>query len=198
MDEDEAIRAHFPLSFGKKTKASHQPHAATAHTSTRRVTLSTASVRNTGNTNPVEELRSSAVDEEGMIGPPRPPPPPPPELGEEDGDDGVTVGPPRPPVVVDDDDDRVMIGPPRPPLASEGLDSDDDDDDDLDDGFRGEDSFQIPLTNEVVLKGHSKVRAFVSTLVNWNMTLSLSLQYEVLSLLGIVPNSHSVWYDLIY
>jgi WD repeat-containing protein 70 len=102
-----------------------------------------------------------------MIGPPRPPPVP---AGEDDEDGGM-IGPPRPPPpsapAEGDDEGGDMIGPPRPPPAKEADEDDDDDggeeedeedeDDDemLDDGGFGFN--RLPLSNEIVLRGHTKV-----------------------------------------
>lgn len=75
----------------------------------------------------------------------------------EDDDGGQMVGPPPPPpssnLDVDDDDegDGEMIGPPPPPSNMEEEDEDEDSD------FEPEDLYRIPLSNEIVLKGHSKV-----------------------------------------
>lgn len=85
-----------------------------------------------------------------MVGPPRPP--------EEDEDGGAMIGPPRPPVGLgsgeEGDEDGEMIGPPRPPPGSNfGASSSEDDSDEDELGNR----FRIPLSNEIVLKGHTKV-----------------------------------------
>lgn len=90
-----------------------------------------------------------------IIGPPRPPP----GListddggGEgEDDDHGVLIGPPQPPPGnlgdggENDEEEEVMIGPPRPP----NVDSDEEEEE--------ENRYRIPLSNEIVLKGHTKV-----------------------------------------
>lgn len=80
-------------------------------------------------------------DDDVAVGPPRP------AAVEEDED---IVGPPRPPTTADDDD---MVGPPRPGESS----TEDDDDDDGDAEDEDEDEFRVPLSNEIVLKGHTKV-----------------------------------------
>lgn len=76
-----------------------------------------------------------------MIGPPRPPP--------------------RPSARAETDEDGGMVGPPQPPAAKEAdeeyedEDEDEEDDDDMEDDFE---SFnRIPLSNEIVLRGHTKV-----------------------------------------
>ncbi|KAK6164345.1 hypothetical protein DH2020_001209 [Rehmannia glutinosa] len=87
-------------------------------------------------------------EDEPVIGPPRPPP----RSGIEDYDDEPVIGPPRPPPGGDvEDDDGPTIGPPRPPPGQIESDSDEDvDEEDEDSGYR------IPLSNEIVLKGHTK------------------------------------------
>ena len=83
-----------------------------------------------------------SADEE-MVGPPRPP---------AGGDDEDIVGPPRPPTAVDDEDIvGPPVGPPRP-----GTPSTEDDDDDDDEGDEDEDEYRVPLSNEIILKGHTK------------------------------------------
>lgn len=87
-----------------------------------------------------------------MIGPPRPPP-----RGDvDDEDDEPVIGPPRPPIGGDvEDDDEPIIGPPRPPPGQAESDSEEDvDEEDGDSGYR------IPLSNEIVLKGHTKVNIY--------------------------------------
>lgn len=117
-------------------------------------------------------------DEDGaMIGPPRPPPgeegeeddvmagpPRPRPKREEEEEEAVIIGPPRPPPLQEDEeDDEVMIGPPRPPPQTSDM-TDSDLEDDSDEEFEGspDDSFRMPLSNEIVLKGHSKVRNIYS------------------------------------
>lgn len=83
----------------------------------------------------------TGLDDDVAVGPPRP------AAAEEDED---IVGPPRPPTTVDDED---MVGPPRPGESS----TEDDDDNDGDAEDEDEDEFRVPLSNEIVLKGHTKV-----------------------------------------
>ena len=96
-----------------------------------------------------------------MIGPPRPTP-----VASNSDDDDAMIEPPRPPPAEtdddDDDDDNVMIGPPRPPAE------DSDSDDDL---TEEENGFRIPLSNEIVLKGHSKVIRFFTLLSISSITI---------------------------
>ena len=84
-----------------------------------------------------------------MIGPPRPPPQLPTVHEEAEDEDGAMVGPPRPPPSKEGDEDEDE--------DEDEDDGDDDDDDDMDDD--GEDFGRIPLSNEIVLRGHTKVTA---------------------------------------
>lgn len=92
-----------------------------------------------------------------LVGPPRPPP----DIGsgddEEEEDDGeVMIGPPRPPensTGNDGEDDDVMIGPPPPPPGSNLAESESDGELDVEE----QNPYRIPLSNEIVLKGHTKV-----------------------------------------
>lgn len=164
MEEEEGdiysgVRAQFPLSFGKQSKS--QTPLEAIHNATRR--------NNSNNPNPkplktnlnlnsngkekhLPSLSSSSKEWLSSLRSsknPTPPPPPHP--------DDVIVGPPPPPPPGShDDDDREMIGPPPPPPAS-NLSSDEDSDQD-EVGKR----FRIPLTNEIVLKGHTKVSLSLS------------------------------------
>lgn len=200
MEEDEAIRAQFPLSFGKKTKS--QSHSiAAAHAATRRQpTLSASSTllpattaanaksnirqvglfpyrkksdskeRNDQPTSSLEEEEDSQ-DDSCLIGPPRPPLPL--------NDDEVMVGPPRPPRNDGDEGDDVpLIGPPRPPAVESDVDDVDDDGSMIPD-----DLFRIPMTNEIVLKGHSKVINLHSFfIICFNLIGFLALFYLYLAL----------------
>lgn len=114
-------------------------------------------------------------DEEHLIGPPRPPP------GKAEDDDGPTIGPPRPPpgnAEDDDDDDGPTIGPPRPPPGALDSDSDSDEDEDVDVDEEDEDpGYRVPLSNEIVLKGHTKVK-YLADLFPW-ILLFFSMLYIV-------------------
>ena len=95
-------------------------------------------------------------DEEPRIGPPRPLP------GKAENDDEPTIGPPRPPSGKaedgdDNDDDGPAIGPPRPPPGAIDSDSDEEEDEDADEED-DDPGYRIPLSNEIVLKGHTKVK----------------------------------------
>ncbi|KAL3647680.1 hypothetical protein CASFOL_008648 [Castilleja foliolosa] len=135
-------------------------------------------------------------DEEMIVGPPRPtpgrgvededdvpvigPPRPPSGSGIKDEDEDVPViGPPRPPPggdVEDDDEDVPIIGPPRPPPGQVETDSEgdtDEEDEDEDPGYR------IPLSNEIVLKGHTKVVSALAVDPTGSRVLSGSYDYTV-------------------
>lgn len=99
-----------------------------------------------------------------MVGPPLPPAT---RVEDEEGEEEAVIGPPRPPPAgrVNDKEgvDDMMIGPPRAPpqsaqkQSSSGQDGSDDDTDEEFDEDTSEDSHQIPLSNEIVLRGHTKV-----------------------------------------
>ncbi|KAF5197648.1 Wd repeat-containing protein, partial [Thalictrum thalictroides] len=211
MEEDEGIRAHFPLSFGKQTKS--QTPIDLIHNATRRTlpssssspsrtpapstnkpsfpSLSTTSssktwlnnFRNPKRQNPNSSLEipnstsHAEVDEQDsvVIGPPRPPPSSTKAVDEDD--DGDLIGPPPPPHsnVVVDDDDELVIGPPRPPPSSNSVESDSDDQSDVEE----EEQHRIPLSNEIVLKGHSKVVSALAVDHSGSRVLSGSYDYTV-------------------
>ncbi|KAF3436076.1 hypothetical protein FNV43_RR23168 [Rhamnella rubrinervis] len=216
--EDEAeiydgVRAQFPLTFGKQSKA--QTSLEAIHQTTRRASSTTNlpeepssnktadlpslssssktwlnSLRNPKASNfnvasedgdravvgpPRPSATSSIADEDGggaaIIGPPRPPS----GSGSDDNED-VMVGPPRPPVDLGlSDDDGEMIGPPRPPAGSKLSDSDSEDG--IDD--EEENRYRIPLTNEIVLKGHTKVVSALAIDHSGSRVLSGSYDYSV-------------------
>ncbi|CAN1270096.1 WD repeat-containing protein 70 [Linum perenne] len=106
------------------------------------------------------------------------PPPPPPGLIKDDNDDSeVIVGPPRPPseavIDDDDDDDGEMVGPPRPPAPV--TDSDDDDEEEEEE----ENRHRIPTSNEIVLKGHTKIVSALAIDNSGSRVLSGSYDYTV-------------------
>ncbi|KAJ8747230.1 hypothetical protein K2173_017310 [Erythroxylum novogranatense] len=182
--EDEAdmydgLRAHFPLSFGKQSKS--QAPLEQIHNATRRTPA--AEIHNSERSFPNPNLRPT-------IGPPRPPlfqsnsgdrvtddgdariGPPPPPLVQEEGDGEATVGAPRRPS--GDEDDGVMIGPPRPPPAMS------DSDDDVEEEEEEEKNrYRIPMSNEIVLKGHTKVVSALAVDHSGSRVLSGSYDYTV-------------------
>lgn len=141
----DGVRAEFPLSFGKQSKS--QTPLETIHKATRR-SVPTSNPKTTSDDFPSKECLHS-------IRPPKNPNPPSPPLQ----DDFPLVGPPPPPPHHEaDDDDGEMIGPPLPPPGSNFNDSEDEDNDSDQDELGNR--FRIPLSNEIVLKGHTKVFFF--------------------------------------
>lgn len=175
--EDEAeiydgVRAQFPLSFGKQSKP--QTSLEAIHSTTRRSSSTTATA--TATTNKTDELpslsssskdwlsslrnpnsnsnsnSSTNEDEADLIGPPRPP------TDDEDEDVGPIVGPPRPSAaqlesIDEEEEEEEMVGPPRPPPGMSFGDSGDE----VEEEEETENQYRIPLSNEIVLKGHTKV-----------------------------------------
>ncbi|KAL5712100.1 hypothetical protein ACHQM5_014302 [Ranunculus cassubicifolius] len=204
MEEDEGevyegVRAHFPLSFGKQTKA--ETPLELIHNTTRRTLASTAPSPSTTNSSipslsssskdwlnnfrnttkrkesnlNIEKSNSAEDDDDSIsIGPPRLPP------SNEDDEDDELVGPPPPPRVSnadEDDEDDSLIGPPRPP-PSNSMESDShDDESDVEEEH--EDLYRIPLSNEIILKGHSKVVAALAVDHTGSRVLSGSYDYTV-------------------
>ncbi|TYG62662.1 hypothetical protein ES288_D07G249600v1 [Gossypium darwinii] len=191
--EDEAeiydgIRAQFPLAFGKQQKS--QKSLEAIHNATRRSTAgaaaSTASTTASNSNNKTNEalpslssyskawldsLRNSKSPNpnpnDSVIGPPRPPPGPVPDEDDED----VMVGPPPPPPGSGEDDDNdVMIGPPRPPVGPIS-DSEEDEEE--------ENRYRIPLSNEIVLNGHTKIVSALAIDHSGSRVLSGSFDYTV-------------------
>ncbi|GLT41477.1 hypothetical protein SLA2020_155380 [Shorea laevis] len=202
--EDEAevydgIRAQFPLTFGKQQKS--QTPLEAIHNATRRSTaagtassntndlpsLSSSSkawldsLRNSKDANPNPKFRQdensgpppqpSEDEADAMVGPPRPPPG---SGGDEEDDDGeVMIGPPRPPPGLGSEDDEVMIGPPPPPAGS-GLGESDSEEE-----SQEENRYRIPMSNEIVLKGHTKVVSALAIDHSGSRVLSGSYDYTV-------------------
>ncbi|EEF35809.1 nucleotide binding protein, putative [Ricinus communis] len=202
--EDEAdiydgIRAHFPLTFGKQSKS--QTPLEVIHNSTRRPTATV--IKNTDKSNSFPSLSSSskewlnslrtskdpnpspaiplppsASNANVSIGHPRPPLLPPSD-DDDDDDDGseVMVGPPRPPppaaAAADDDGESVMIGPPLPPPTQNSDSEEDDEEEDEENRYR------IPMSNEIVLKGHTKIVSALAIDHTGSRVLSGSYDYSV-------------------
>ncbi|KAJ0254157.1 F112 [Hirschfeldia incana] len=197
-DELEAMRAHLPLSFGKTSNVT--PPSEAIHTATRRTDAGVSSDSSTNKPesgfpslsssskswlqsvrgpkrNPKSSLAPPSEDDDVSVGPP---PPPPPTQEKEEDDDGVMVGPPPPPPKGsgngnDSDDDEDMIGPPPPPPPH--VDSDEDEDDVDDD--EEENRYKIPLTNEIQLKGHTKIVSSLAVDNAGARVLSGSYDYTV-------------------
>ncbi|KAK6286524.1 hypothetical protein POUND7_012703 [Theobroma cacao] len=180
MEDDadiyDGIRAQFPLTFGKQQKS--QTSLEAIHNATRRSTTDAANNSNNKTKEGLPSLSSSSQawldslrnskpsnpnTNDSLIGPPRPPAAVP---DEDDGD--VMVGPPRPPLGSGDDDDDVMIGPPRPPV---GPSSDSDEEE--------ENRYRIPMSNEIILKGHNKIVSALAIDHSGSRVLSGSYDYTV-------------------
>jgi len=147
----DGVRAEFPLSFGKQSKS--QTPLETIHKATRRPSVPTSNSKTPNDDDfPSKEWLHS-------IRPPKNPNPPSPPQD----DYSPLVGPPPPPPrheadEEEDDDDAEMIGPPPPPPGSNFDDSEDEDNHSDQDQLGNR--FRIPLSNEIVLKGHTKVLSF--------------------------------------
>ncbi|KAK2417912.1 Transducin/WD40 repeat superfamily protein [Trifolium repens] len=165
----DGVRAEFPLSFGKQSKS--QTPLETIHNATRR---SSSAVPNS---NDFPSISSSSKEWLHSVRSSKNPTPPPLH------DDSPLVGPPPPPPhnnheeeEEDDDDDDEMIGPPPPPPGSNLDDSDAEDDSDQD---QPSNRFRIPLSNEIVLKGHTKVVSALAVDHTGSRVLSGSYDYMV-------------------
>ncbi|MCL7037440.1 hypothetical protein MKW94_006202 [Papaver nudicaule] len=180
----DGVRAQFPLSFGKITKS--QTPLEVIHKTTRRNLEAPSTINNEQpcssktwlphlTTNPKPNSRQS-------IGPPDIGHPSEPstkgsnveeEEEEEEEDEGDMIGPPPPPPGLndgDDDDEEDMVGPPRPPPSNMEDEDEDGEPDDL---------YRIPFSNEIVLKGHSKVVAALAVDHTGSRVLSGSYDYTV-------------------
>ncbi|XP_022771352.1 WD repeat-containing protein 70-like [Durio zibethinus] len=185
MEDDadiyDGIRAQFPLTFGKQQKS--QTSLEAIHNATRRSTTAAAASNNNKSSEGLPSLSSSSSKawldslrnskppnpnpNDSVIGPPRPPPGPVPD----EDDDGVMVGPPPPPPASgDDDDDDVMIGPPRPPVGPSS-DSESEEEE--------ENRYRIPMSNEIILKGHTKIVSALAIDHSGSRVLSGSYDYTV-------------------
>ncbi|ONH93109.1 hypothetical protein PRUPE_8G213600 [Prunus persica] len=186
MADDEAeiydgIRAEFPLTFGKQSKA--QTSLEAIHNTTRRSVNNPPEKPSSTKTNDLPSLSSSSQTWlTSLRAPKNPKPNPNPEpspADDEDGDGDVMIGPPPPPpqseIADSDDDDGEMIGPPRPPVGSNMDDSDSDSDSDS----KLENRYRIPLSNEIVLKGHTKVVSALAVDHTGSRVVSGSYDYSV-------------------
>ncbi|KAK2363932.1 Transducin/WD40 repeat superfamily protein [Trifolium repens] len=169
----DGVRAEFPLSFGKQSKS--QTPLETIHNATRRTS---SAVPNSKTPNDFPSISSSSKEWLHSVRSSTNPTPPPPLH-----DDSPLVGPPPPPPHDNgeddddnDDDDGEMIGPPPPPPGSNLDDSDAEDDSDQD---QPSNRFRIPLSNEIVLKGHTKVVSALAVDHTGSRVLSGSYDYMV-------------------
>lgn len=179
----DGVRAQFPLSFGKQSKP--QTPLEAIHNKTLRSSTTTS-------TNDLPSLSSSSKawltslrnpkssTNDDSIGPPRPP------LDNSNSnpnhDDDVVVGPPQLSAaqLVSADEEEEMIGPPMPPPGLNVGDSDSDSDsEEEEEEEEKENRYRIPLSNEIVLKGHSKVVAALAIDHSGSRVLSGSYDYTV-------------------
>lgn len=178
----EGLRAHFPLAFGRQepNKASLESiHAATKrHTSTASIDgkkQQKGSLQDRFLTSGSYTHKSSADHSHNTQTPVKRVHGPLPMGSSEplkapesitivqqdvrDDERDAMVGPPLPPKASSSEDNGEEIGPPLPP-PGDALSSTDDEDGDTDGNDEGEDeedAYQVPMTNEIVLKGHTKV-----------------------------------------
>lgn len=115
-----------------------------------------------------EEEEEEEEEDGGIIGPPRPAV----DAKTEEDEDGEMIGPPRPPL---EEEDGEMIGPPPPPSGSMGSDSEDD----MEEEEEQQNQYRIPLSNEIVLKGHTKVVSALTVDHSGSRVLSGSYDYTV-------------------
>lgn len=110
------------------------------------------------------------------MGPPRPHPAA--QLASDDEEEGI-IGPPRPAAgqLGSEDEEEEIIGPPRPPPGLNVSESGSDDDDDEEE--EEENRYRIPQSNEIVLKGHTKVVAALAVDPSGSRVLSGSYDYTV-------------------
>lgn len=203
-DGDEAeiydgTRAYFPLSFGKQTKAPtslEAIHNTTRRTLTPNPSSSSPNIPSVSssskawlkslrrpNPNPNHETHDSDHSKPHpavAIGPnlPEPRESAAPDAGEdEDGEE--MIGPPPPPPSNEEDDGAAMIGPPRPP-PSNAADSEMESEEEVE-----ENPYRIPLSNEIVLKGHTKVRPHLDFFLNLfliaNLTMKLKMEIVLIN-----------------
>ncbi|KMT05771.1 hypothetical protein BVRB_7g166120 [Beta vulgaris subsp. vulgaris] len=181
----DGIRAQFPLTFGKKSKpqtsleaihnttrrsTTEQQHPTSTESSFPSLSSSSKAWLNSVRPNPNPKLHEPDVDDE-LVGPPLPPP-------AQEEEDGPVIGPPRPPlgsVADDDDDEKSIIGPPRPPEGFRGGYFDEEEDEEEEEGTR----HRIPMSNEIVLKGHNKVVSALAVDPSGSRVLSGSYDYTV-------------------
>ncbi|KAJ3682416.1 hypothetical protein LUZ60_014989 [Juncus effusus] len=157
---DETMRAYFPTSFGKPSKAQSNP--SLAHSSTRRSVPTPTPSKNPDAKQDNNRDAEQEKDEEAMIGPP-----------------------PPPPIRSEEDEEEAMIGPPRPSAqpsqkaSSSGRAGSDDSDEEEFDEDSPDDSHRIPLSNEIVLRGHTKVVSALAVDHTGSRVISGSYDYTV-------------------
>ncbi|GLJ05291.1 hypothetical protein SUGI_0015510 [Cryptomeria japonica] len=139
---------------------------------------------------PIGPQRPPPDSAEPIVGPPRPTYLEESAIGDEEDSDQL-VGPPRPPQFSGDDDEEEghLIGPPRPPpnLEEEGNDGSfeamtyrrEDGTSDEHSDEEGGDIFRVPLSNEIVLKGHTKIVSALAVDHTGSRVLTGSYDYSV-------------------
>ena len=184
MDEDEAMRAFFPVSFGKKTKSSLFSPAA-AHSATRRTTPNSSAPSSSKSWpatpgSPKLGSRSRHPDEEEAA-----------TGSQQEEEDSPMIGPPRPPEFEPEREPEEIIGPPRPQIHPDITDSDSDDDSEGDFGGLPDDAFQLPLSNEIVLRGHSRVCFFFFFPFSFEVDLSFLIRLNGSQVVSALAIDHS-------
>lgn len=139
---------------------------------------------------PIGPQRPSPGSAESIVGPPRPPHLEESAIEDEDDSDQL-VGPPRPPQFSGDTDEEEgpPIGPPRPPLnvEEEGNNGSFEAmtyrrEDEISDEYseeEGDDMLRLPLSNEIVLKGHTKIVSALAVDHTGSRVLTGSYDYSV-------------------
>ncbi|KAI0498659.1 hypothetical protein KFK09_019549 [Dendrobium nobile] len=184
---DEAMRAHLPVSFGKQSMPQHRPssvHLTTRSTlePTNNSSSSSAAIavaKSSWVDEPIKHSPTAVYFEEDAIGSLLPLPSVTGQLETVYDDYRPLIGPPPPPhssskKFDEEEEDEEIIGPPRPPQLS----SDDGSDSDLDVSPR-EDKLRFPLSNEIVLKGHSRIVSALAVDHSGSRVLSGSYDYTV-------------------
>ncbi|KAI5060161.1 hypothetical protein GOP47_0024581 [Adiantum capillus-veneris] len=180
----EGLRAQFPLSFGRQEpkKASLEAiHLATKRSDNgqkQQAKKGSLQDRFLAPENPVKPVQGPLPM--GSSEPLRRPETftVPAEQSLANDEDDIMVGPPLPPKVSMDDGDGEEIGPPRLPPGGSSTD-DEDGDTDGDDQDEDEDFHQVPMSNEVILKGHTKVVSTVAVDPTGTRVLTGSYDYSV-------------------
>ncbi|XP_024370423.1 uncharacterized protein [Physcomitrium patens] len=181
-DIHDGLRTHFPLSFGKQEAKAVPLESIHSKTKRGEVVAERLLLKS------ANKLKSEASRRSGQIqfasagsqfyGPPRPPAaradedivgPPRPETIVNDED---VVGPPRPPATVEDED---IVGPPHRP----GTSSTEDEDGGEDEADEDDDEYRFPLSNEIVLKGHTKVVTAIAVDPTGSRVLTGGYDYSV-------------------
>ncbi|KAM7496156.1 hypothetical protein LguiA_020570 [Lonicera macranthoides] len=184
----DGIRAQFPFSFGKQSKS--QTPLESLHKSTLRAatTPSTAvdDQKPSSSSRSISEVFPSISSSKAWLDTLKNPNPNP------SVSDDMKIGPPRPPSAENGkEDDGEMIGPPRPPMGMVGSDTENDDES----GGEEMDAYRIPLSNEIVLKGHTKVVSALAVDHTGSRVISGSYDYTVHRFLCVTGSAQAKIYD---